>query len=305
MKSFKNITGGLLAMLFVFSIGFVSCDFEFALPEANSIADATPPSANFSFSQTDPEDFRVVSFSNTSVSATMYSWDFGNGATSTDKNPSYTFDGEGTYTVTLTSTDGNGVTDTVTKQVVVVKPEEPDAIVPTVNNGDFTGGQDGWKISSFTDGTTSPYNSSSDGSPIDYDGNDTGAKTAGAKWTNGTSAGPLLSGNSRFAYQAFTVSGDTEYIVEWQYAIKADKEDQPGGDRIILQILDGHYSDGKDALNAPVISEHVGLEALGKGNFTSIKQEFTTNESGLIAIWIWAVTSEDCYADNIKLYPKE
>lgn len=305
MKSILYKTGGLLALLFLSSIGFVSCDFEFALPEAGSIADATPPSASFSFSQTDPEDWRVVSFSNESASATMYAWDFGTGDTSTEANPAYRFDGEGTYTVTLVSTDGNGVSDTSTKQVAVIEPEEPDAIVPTVNNGDFSAGQDGWKIESFTDGKRDPFNSSSDGSPRDYDGNDTGAKTAGAKWTNGTSAAQFLSGNSRFAYQAFTVSGDTEYIVEWQYAIKADKEDQPGGDRIILQILDGHYSDGKDALNAPVISEHVGLEALGKGNFTSIKQEFTTNESGLIAIWIWAVTSEDCYADNIKLYPKE
>lgn len=304
MNSFKNITGGLLSLLFIFSIGFVSCDFEFALPEANSIADATPPSANFSFSQTDPEDFRVVSFSNTSSSATMYSWDFGGGNTSTEANPSFTFDGEGTYSVTLTSTDGNGVTDTVTKQIVVVKPEEPDSIVPTVNNGDFTAGQDGWKIDAFTNGKRDPFNSSSDGSPRDYDGNDTGAKTPGAKWTNGTSAEQFLSGNTRFAYQAFTVSADTTYVIEWEYAIKADKPDVEGGDRMVLSILDGHYSDGADAINAPTLYKHVGLEALGKGNFTIVKEEFTTNESGLIAIWIYGVTSEDAYADNIKLYPK-
>lgn len=292
-------------MLFMLSLGFVSCDFEFALPEAGSIADATPPSASFSASQTDPEDWRVVSFSNESVSATTFSWAFGTGDTSDAANPSYTYPGEGTYTVTLTASDANGVTNTFMKEINVVEPEEPDAIVPTVNNGDFSQGQDGWKISSFTDGTTSPYNSSSDGSNNDYDGNDTGSKTAGAKWTNGTSAGPLLSGNSRFAYQAFTVSANTTYIVEWEYAIKNDKEDVAGGDRLVLQILDGHYSDGKDALSAPVISEHVGDVAIGKGNFTLVKQEFDTNDSGLIAIWLWGVTSEDAYADNIKLYPKE
>jgi len=305
MNSFIYKTGGLLSLLFILCLGFVSCDYEFDLPEAGSIADATLPVAAFSFSQTDPEDFRVVSFSNTSVSSTDFAWDFGNGDTSTEANPSYTFEGEGTYTVTLTSSDKNGVSDTVTKEITVIKPEEPDAIVPTVNNGDFSAGQDGWKISSFTGGTTSPYNSSSDGSPRDYDGNDTGAKTAGAKWTNGTSAAQFLSDNTRFAYQAFTISANTEYIVEWEYAIKNDKEDVAGGDRMVLQILDGHYSDGADALNAPVISEHVGLEALGKGNFTIVKQEFESNDSGLVAIWIWGVTSEDAYADNIKLYPKE
>lgn len=305
MKSIIYKSGGLLLLLFIFSVGFVSCDFEFDLPEAGSLADATPPAAAFSFSQTDPEDFRIVSFSNESVSATDYSWNFGNGESSTDANPSYTFDGEGTYTVTLTSSDKNGASDSVTREVVVIKPEEPDAIVPTVNNGDFTEGQDGWKISSFSGGTTSPFNSSSDGSPNDYDGNDTGSKSPGAKWTNGTSAGPLLSGNSRFAYQAFTVSANTTYIVEWEYAIKTDKEDVPGGDRLVLQVLDGHFDDGADALNAAVLSEHVGLEALGKGNFTPVKQEFDTNDSGLIALWIWGVTSEDAYVDNVKLYPKE
>lgn len=305
MKSIIYKTGGLLLLLFICSVGFVSCDFEYELPEAGSIADATLPSAAFSFSQTDPEDFRIVSFSNESISATSYDWNFGTGDSSTEANPSYTFEGEGTYTVTLTSTDGNGESSTVSRDVVVVKPEEPDAIDPDVNNGDFSQGQDGWKISSFTGGTTSPYNSSSDGSPNDYDGNDTGAKTAGAKWTNGTSAEQFLSDNTRFAYQAFTVSANTTYVVEWEYAIKNGKDDVAGGDRLVLQILDGHYSDGADALKAPVISEHVGLEALGKGNFTLVKTEFDTNDSGLIAIWIYGVTSEDAYADNIKLYPKE
>jgi len=304
MKSILYKTGKLLTLLFILGFTFGSCDFEFELPEEGSIADATLPSAGFSFSQTDPEDFRVVTFSNESSSATMFNWDFGSGS-STAKDPSYTFeDGEGTYTVSLTISDGNGVTDAVTKSIEVIKPEEPDAIVPNVNNGDFTGGQDGWKFASFTGGTTSPYNSSSDGSPNDYDGNDTGSKTAGAKWTSGTSAGALLSSSSRFAYQAFQVSANTTYTVEWEHAIKNDKEDAPGGDRIVVNVLDGHYDDGKDALTAPIIVESVGNMANGKGNFTTLKVDFDSNESGQISIWMYGVTSEDAYADNIKLYPK-
>jgi len=243
-----------------------SCEGEFVLPEAGSIEDKTPPTAAFSSSQTDPEDFQVVSFSNESVSATDYTWEFGTGETSTEVNPDYTYEGEGTYTVTLTATDKNGKSDAITRDISVVKPEVPDAIVPDVVNGDFTDGQDGWKIANFTDGKTDPFNSSSDGSSKDYDGNDTGAKTAGAKWTNSSSAGPLLSGNSRFAYQAFTVSANTSYTIEWEYAIKDDVEDVPGGDRLVMQILDGHFSDGKDALGATVLSETVGDLALGKGS---------------------------------------
>lgn len=283
-----------------------SCDFAFDLPEAGSIDDATLPSADFSFSQTDPEDFRIVTFTNESNSATEFSWDFGTGDSSPEKNPIYTFQaGEGTYTVSLSVGDANGESASITKNIEIIEPPEPDAINPTVINGDFSNGQDDWKISSFTGGTTSPFNSSSDGSSIDYDGNDTGSKTAGAKWTQGTSAGVYLSESSRFAYQAFTVSANTSYTVEWEHAIKNDKEDAEGGDRLVLQILDGHYSDGKDALTAPIIVESVGDQANGKGNFTLLKATFDSNDSGQIAIWIWGVTNEDAYADNIKLYPTE
>ncbi len=306
MKSITYKSGGLIIFLFMMCFSFSSCDFEYELPEAGSIADATLPSASFSFAQTDPEDFKVVSFSNESGSATSYSWDFGTGDTSTEKNPVYTYeDGEGTYTVSLTVTDNNGESDSFTKDISVIEPEEPDAIDPDVINGDFANGQDDWKIESFTDGTTSPFNSSSDGSSIDYDGNDTGAKTAGAKWTMSTSSEVYFSSNTRFAYQAFVVSPNTTYVVEWEHAIKNDVDDADGGDRVVLQILDGHYSDGKDALNAAVISETVGNQANGKGNFTLLKTDFDSNDSGLIAIWIYGVTNEDAYVDNVKLYPKE
>lgn len=304
MKIFSYKFGKHLSLLFLLCFTFGSCDFEFELPEEGSLADKTLPTAAFTASQTDAENFRVVTFTNQSSSATMYNWNFGGGDTSTEQNPVYTFPGEGVYTVSLDISDGNGIGDSVTKDITVVQHEEPDDIIPTVINGDFENGQDDWKIASFTDGTTSPFNSSSDGSPFDYDGNDTGAKTPGAKWTNGTSAAHLLSDNSRFAYQAFTVSANKTYVVEWDYAIKNDVTDVMGGDRLVLQILDGHYDDGKDALTAPILSETVGDDALGKGNFTTLKTEFETNASGQIAIWIFGVTSEDAYADNIKLYPK-
>ncbi len=300
--SYKN--GGLLSMVFILCLSLTSCDFEFPLPEAGSVADATLPTAAFSYSQTDPEDFRIVSFANESGSATEFAWEFGNGESSTSKEPSTTYPGEGSYTVTLTVKDGNGETSSITNEVVVIEPEEPDAIVPEVLNGDFSEGQDFWKVSSFTNGTTSPFNSSSDGSNNDYDGNDTGAKTAGAKWTMSTSAGVYLSDNTRFAYQAHTVSANTTYVIEWEYAIKNDVDDAEGGDRLIMQILDGHYADGADALGATVISETVGADALGKGNFTLVKTEFESNDSGEISIWMSGVTNEDAYADNVKLYPK-
>jgi len=308
MKSILYKAGGIFSLLFILSIAFVSCDFEYDLPEAGSIADETPPMAGFSFAQTDQEDFRVVSFTNESVSATEYAWNFG-GDTSTEEHPSYTFADEGTYTITLSVKDGNGVTDEVTRDITVIKPEEPDAIDPEVLNGDFDGGQDDWKFSSFTGGTTSPFNSSSDGSPLNYDGSDSGStKTAGAKWTMGTSAGVYLSSSTRYAYQALTVSPNVEYWFEYEYSIKNDGTQAEGGNRIIGGIIDGHYSDGADAIpafDASPLFMHVGSEDLGKGTFTNVRMSFTANETGQIAILIYGVTDVDAYVDNVKVYPKE
>ena len=309
MKSILYRTGGFLLMVFFVSITFSSCDFEFDLPEAGSIADATPPMADFSFAQTDPEDFRIVSFTSTGVSATDFSWDFGTGDTSNSENPSYTYEGEGKYTVTLSVSDKNGASDEITREIEVIKPEEPDVIDPEVLNGDFDLGRDHWEFESFTGGTTTAFNTSSDGSPLNYDGSDSGStKTAGAKWTKGTSAGVYLSADTRYAYQALTVSPGEEYWLEYEYSIKNDGTIAEGGNRVICGIIDGHYSDGAEGVsnfNEGPLLLTVGSEDIGKGNFTNVRTEFTANDSGQIAILIYAVTDVDAYVDNVKVYPKE
>ena len=291
-------------MFLLFTVVLSSCDFTYELPEANSIADETPPSADFDFRPND-NDFMTIEFTNLSGSAIEYAWDFGDGGTSTDKEPSHTYaGGEGTYSVTLTARDGNGVTVTTTRDVVVEDVFVP--ITPTILNGDFNDGQDDWKFSTFTGGTTSPFNSSSDGSNFNYDGSDNGSKTPGAKWTKSTSAGAYLSANTRYAYQAITISPNTEYILEYEYAIKDDEAQAPDGNRIIGGIIDGHYEDGAVAIpanDAAPLVQFVGRENLGKGNFTLVKQQFTSNDSGQVAILIYGVTDVDAYVDNVKVYP--
>lgn len=59
--------------------------------------------AGFTFSPKSPEVGDVVSFTNTSRNAKYFEWDFDNGKTSTNENPTTTFAYEGTYTVTLTA----------------------------------------------------------------------------------------------------------------------------------------------------------------------------------------------------------
>lgn len=56
----------------------------------------------------------TVNFTNASTDATTYSWDFGDGASSTLANPTHTYSTVGTYTVTLTATNACGSTQYTT-----------------------------------------------------------------------------------------------------------------------------------------------------------------------------------------------
>lgn len=287
----------------------VSCEeaFQYDLPDANSKPDTILPNADFSYIP-DGNDFQTIIFTDLSVENTRYMWDFGDGNVSVEQDPVFTFAGEGTYPVTLTVSDENGESSSITKDVVV--EDVFVAITPDIINADFENGQDDWKFSSFTGGTTSPFNSSSDGSFLDIEGNDTGAKTRGAKWTMSTSAGPYLSSNTRYAYQAIVVSPNEEYVLEFEYAIKTPAEQAgvaPGGNRLIGGIIDGHFSDGVDGIasfDAAPLLKYEGTEVLGKGVFATVQQEFTSNASGEIAILLYGITDVDAYIDNVKVYPK-
>lgn len=296
----------VLALVVMASV--TSCDptldsLVYELPEANSKADLTPPAASFSASGT--ENFLIWTFGNTSSSATDYTWNYGDGNSSTGVDGENEFPGEGTYTVTLTASDKLGASSTYSMDIVVEEPPIPPAINPEVVNGDFSGGGGSWKWPEFTGGKRDAFNSSSDGSNLNYDGSDNGGKTPGAKWTNGSSSGIYRSSSSRFAGQNLTVSPGREYILEYEYAIKNDN-DSNGGAKIVGEILDGHFTDGANALassDAGPIVRNEGTKLLGKGNFALVRQQFTANDSGLISIFIWAETKQDAYVDNVKVYP--
>ncbi|WP_157961196.1 PKD domain-containing protein [Lutibacter citreus] len=298
------------ALVLVLIASVSSCDptmdsLSYDLPDANSKADLTPPAASFSAAES--EDFLTWTFGNTSSSATDYTWNYGDGNSSTGVDGENTFPDEGTYTITLTATDKLGATSTFSKQIEVVEPPIPAAINPEVINGDFTDGGGSWKWPSFTGGTKDAFNGSSDGSNINYDGSDNGGKTAGAKWTNGTSSGIYRSSKSRFAGQNLTVSPGREYVLEYEYAIKNDNDGNSGA-KIVGEILDGHFTDGADALassDAGPIVRNEGTNLLGKGNFTLVRQSFTASDSGLVSIFIWAETQQDAYVDNVKVYPAD
>lgn len=75
----------------------------------------TDPVANFTFNA----NALTVAFTALGSPADSYAWDFGNGTTATDQNPTVTYAADGNYTVTLTVTNSCG-SDVYTETVTVV-----------------------------------------------------------------------------------------------------------------------------------------------------------------------------------------
>lgn len=134
------------------------------------------PLANFNFGPNNGCAFQDVNFTNTSsgiFSGTSYSWNFGDGNTSSQQNPVHQFNGPGTYNVVLTMTNGPGCTSTFNQSVTVV-----DAPIPSIGADDGDGNtvyclfpgdnttSETVTFSNFTTGAVSYDWDFGDGSPV-------------------------------------------------------------------------------------------------------------------------------------------
>jgi parallel beta-helix repeat protein len=110
------------------------------------------PTASFAWSATElAADFTDTS-SDPDGTVVEWTWDFGDGTTSTEQNPSHTYAAANDYTVTLTVTDNDGATSAATTQTVTVTEPPPANQAPTAS---FT-----WTATDltvdFTDTSTDP-----------------------------------------------------------------------------------------------------------------------------------------------------
>lgn len=79
------------------------------------------PISSFQF-EIDDTNFLTVAFTSFSQNATEFDWDFGDGGTSTEESPTYTYAAPGDYTVTLTATNADGVSAERSETIMITDP---------------------------------------------------------------------------------------------------------------------------------------------------------------------------------------
>ncbi len=119
---------------------------------------ANPPKATFTANQVSGCTLISPTFQNASINASSYLWDFGDGTTSTQKNPTHSFNYVNSpYTITLTVTGEYGCTDksVLTNYISVAAPPiadfsvAPDTIIKIPNHT--------FNFTNLTPGTITKY----------------------------------------------------------------------------------------------------------------------------------------------------
>lgn len=242
-----------ITALLIFMIAFISCEFVDELPDTNSIPDETPPTAFFTFTNgVEIETFTQVSFANQSDNATNYSWDLGDGNTSTEIDPTNTYPGEGSYTVTLTVTDALNQTSTYSETIELIEPDAPAVPDPVLLNAEFNR----LPKSSGSDCTCSGWINKSIG--------DQGESSSG----NGSDVIKFDNNEPDHAYQEFAVTPNADYRIEIPIRFQSDQTgDMPS--QLEVRVLAGEgYIDGY----IPMYFEETALIPQDDFGYTSVAQ---------------------------------
>ena len=101
-NSIKNINQlfQIAAFCILFSLPLMSFQTNSTF-EVCELKESTCPVAFYSVENNGCEGPCPISFTNQSIEAVSYHWDFGDGHISCDENPVHTYESAGTYTVTL------------------------------------------------------------------------------------------------------------------------------------------------------------------------------------------------------------
>lgn len=124
------------------------------------------PTAEISYTA----DLLELKFKATTTYARSFLWNFGDGTTSTEKNPIHTYQNEGDYTITLTATGFEGTTEKVVTQDITVSSSAYTSIA--LVNGDFqlpaNGKQTNWENVPGWNSDTVAVDSGVEGGPSEW-----------------------------------------------------------------------------------------------------------------------------------------
>jgi PKD repeat protein len=276
---FRKIT--LLLLSLVTAGLIISCEDAFRddLPNSNSKTDTVLPVADFSYTA-DVDDFTKIYFTDLSIESNEYLWNFGGGATSTEQDPTYTFSGEGTFPVTFTSSDSNGASDSKTIDVVVVEPEEPEALIPEILEPGFDNGNDSRDV----------WRNADLGGVIQI--------TSSGGYYEGSNAAKLPDpGSDRIGYQEIgEFTTDTDYVLTFKYRFKDDQADN--GILNVLMLKPTNDSDDIEANTVAVVSYSeavAGVDELLTGTLT-----FNSGSNTSLAIFFYNEFDES-YIDSFEI----
>ena len=248
----------------------------------------------------------TVSFTNESIAAASYEWDFGDGSeVSTEESPSYTYTAAGDYSVTLTAYDENGVKlgvypdpssddyEEVIVSATVDTGEGNTGVEPgfdaVIINGDVNtyGGVDKselgpWSVdpdSTLGDGSTSPYDfwSNSDlKNAIRAEATLSGSneKPSYAATPSNTSAGHLRldEGKDRL-YQPVQIEEGVNYRLNFSIAKRNEATDYSAG---TVYILNSEIASDADLATSTVASYDI-VHTGAADTFVDYSFEFTAD----------------------------
>ncbi|NRD18859.1 PKD domain-containing protein [Winogradskyella eckloniae] len=282
LERYVSRTLAIIFLLVTFCIT-TACDpsidaLEFDLPDANSQEDLTPPEALFS--ATEGNDYLTYTFSNQSISATMYEWNYGDGNSSTGVDGANIFPGEGTYTVSLTATDNLGVSSTYSEELVLIEPEEPPTSIPVILEPGFDNGND----------SRDPWRNSSLGGVIQI--------TSSNGYYEGSNGAKLPDpGSDRIGYQLISeFTPNKTYSLSFKYRFKNDTADNGLLHVSMLTETNNPADITANTVGSITFSEDVaGVDALATGTLI-----FNSGANTSLAIFFYNEFDES-YIDSFEI----
>tara|TARA_B110000858_G_C17797627_1_gene473362 strand:- start:402 stop:2060 length:1659 start_codon:yes stop_codon:yes gene_type:complete len=224
-----------------------------------------PALASFSFEE-DASNYMTIDFTNASVNADSYSWDFGDGSTSMDMNPSHTYALDSTYTVTLTASNVDGGTDMVSHDVTIAAPlsvaiNNPSLDDEIVKDDNRTA----WRnVALETDADT--YISASDYMLQMSTTNRTGT------WSGKLPTAENSSKPRRWMYQAIQVNPNTSYDISAYIRNK----DSYVGSTVTFQVYDAPFNTASTIDDTGYILSAADFDA-STGHDTNVFTQATIN----------------------------